>query len=230
MANGVYENSNDLCKNNYYYALSSSCNPTHPPSSDTGIADSGSSGIYFAPGAPVANLDPHAPTVGVQVVNGFPEKSVASATLASAPSLPQEAMLGDVMPSFPHTLIGLGPFADLGYAIVFTKTDVKVIHPDGCCVLKGWREGDGPHLWRFPLKARSPHQQPPASPPPSPPAAPSPTPQTHPLTPAPASQIHPSHGLQAINDAGQACVVTFMYDAAQAMALATQAARPPFDP
>jgi hypothetical protein len=33
----------------------------------------------------------------------------------------------------------LGPFADLGYTIVFTKTDVKVIHPDGHCVLEGWR-------------------------------------------------------------------------------------------
>jgi hypothetical protein len=147
MANVVDENSNDLFQNNYYYALSSSCNPTDLSPSDTGIANSGSSGIYFAPNAPVSNLNCRAPTEGVQVANGFPEKSVASATLASAPSLPQALMLGHVMPSFPHTLIGLGPFADLGYTIVFTKTDVKVIHPDGNCVLKGWREGDGPRLW-----------------------------------------------------------------------------------
>ena len=101
MANVVYENSNDLFQNNYYYALSSSCNPTHLSPSDTGIADSSSSGIYFAPDAPVTNLDRRAPTVGVQVANGFPEKSVASATLASAPLLPKASMLGNVMPSKP---------------------------------------------------------------------------------------------------------------------------------
>jgi hypothetical protein len=230
MANVIYENSNDLCKNNYYYALASSYNPSQLPSSDTGIADSGSNGFYFSPDALVNNLDPKAPTVGVQVENGISEKSVASATLASAPSLPEEAMLGHVMPSFPHTLIGLGPFADLGYTIVFTKTDVKVIHPDGHCILKGWREGNGPRLWRFPLKASRPRQLPPASPPPPRPAAPSLPPQSRPLTTSPVAQIHPSQGFQAIDAAGQACLVTFMYGAAQAVALAAQAARPPFDP
>jgi hypothetical protein len=59
-------------------------------------------------------------------------------------------MQGHVMPSFPHTLIGLGPFADLGYTITFTKTGVFVVDPtDSRCVLKGWREMDGPRLWHF---------------------------------------------------------------------------------
>jgi hypothetical protein len=111
MANIVYCNTNDLCQNNYYFALStpSSCNPTNLPTSHTGIADSGASGIYFASYAPVANLNPTAPSVGVRVANGLPVRSVASATLASAPSLPTVDMQGHVMPSFPHTLIGLGP-------------------------------------------------------------------------------------------------------------------------
>jgi hypothetical protein len=218
----------------------SSCNPTHLSPSDTGIADSGSSSIYFAPDAPVANLDRHAPTVGVQVANGFPEKSAASATLASAPSLPQESMLGHVMHSFPHTLIRLGQFTNLGETIVFTKMDVKVVHPDGHCVLKGWREGDGPCLWRFPLKATKPSLPVPASY------------ETYeepglrgsaagffklplanlierPLTPAVPfpPHRHPSQEFQAIDDAGQACAVTFVYAVAQAMALAAQ---PPFNP
>jgi hypothetical protein len=148
MANVVYCSSNDLCKNNYYCALStpSSCNPTHLLSSHTGIANSGASGFYFAPSAPIANLNPKAPSVGVQVANGLPERSVASATFASVPSLPPAAMQGHVMPSFPHTLIGLDPFADLGCSIVFTKTAVNVIDPDGQSILEGWREQDGPQL------------------------------------------------------------------------------------
>jgi hypothetical protein len=85
----------------------------------------------------MANLNPKAPSVGVQVANGLPKRSVASATLASVPSLPPAAMQGHVMPSFPHTLISLGPFADLGCQIVFTKTAVSVIHPDGHSILEG---------------------------------------------------------------------------------------------
>jgi hypothetical protein len=158
MANVVYRDTNDMCNNNYYFALStpSSCNPTNLPPSHTGIANSSASGIYFASNAPVANLNPMAPSVGVRVANGLPVRSVASATLASAPSLPPAAMQGHVMPSFSHTLIGLGPFANLGCQIVFSKHTVLVIHPDGHSILDGWREQDGPRLWRFPLKATMP--------------------------------------------------------------------------
>jgi hypothetical protein len=110
----------------------------------------------FAPSAPLSNLNPQAPTIGIRVVNGLPEKSVASATLTSVPYLPPAAMQGHVMPSFPHTLIGLGPFSDLGCAIMFTKTDVTVIDPYNRCILKGWRERSGPQLWCFPLQATKP--------------------------------------------------------------------------
>jgi hypothetical protein len=49
-------------------------------------------------------------------------------------------MQGHVMPSFPHTLVGLGPFADQGCQIVFTNKDVSVRNPQGVCILKGWWE------------------------------------------------------------------------------------------
>jgi hypothetical protein len=64
-------------------------------------------------------------------------------------------MMGHVMPAFPHTLIGLGPFAVLGCKIVFTKTSVTVFHPDGHPLLSGWRDETGPHLWHFPLTAEA---------------------------------------------------------------------------
>jgi hypothetical protein len=132
--------------------------PTPPPNilpSHTGIADSGATDFYFAPDAPVTNYNPQAPSVGVRVANGRPERSVAIATLASVPSLPRAAMSGHVMPSFPHTLIGLGPFADLGCKIVFTKTAVTVYHPNGHPILAGWRDETGLRLWHFPLTAEA---------------------------------------------------------------------------
>jgi hypothetical protein len=148
----------NLCKNNYYYALTSESAPNPPPNilpSHTGIADSGTTDFYFAPDAPVTNYNPQDPTVGVRVANSQPRCSVASATLASVPSLPQASMTGHVMPAFPHTLIGLGPFADLGCKIVFTKSSVTVYHPDGHPLLSGWRDETGPRLWHFPLTAEA---------------------------------------------------------------------------
>jgi hypothetical protein len=120
--------------------------------------------------------------------------------------------------------------------------DVKVVHPDGHCVLKGWWEGDRPCLWRFPLKTTKPKPSllVPASyetyeePGPRGSAADFFKPPLanlieRPLTPAVpfAPHQHPSQEFQAIDNAGQACAVTFV---AQAVALAAQAARPPFDP
>jgi hypothetical protein len=140
MANLVYCNNDKLLKNNCYFALSTSnvLNPTQLPATHTGIANSGANGFYFAPGTSVANHNPTAPTVGVRVANGKPERSMARATLASVPSLPPSTMQGHVMPSFTHTLIGLEPFANQGCNIVFTKTAVTVYHPDRHPILEGW--------------------------------------------------------------------------------------------
>jgi hypothetical protein len=51
-----------------------------------------------------------------------------------------------------------------------------------------------------------------------------------PLAANPMDQIHPSQGVLAIDTAGQACLVTYMYGATQAMALASLSSKTPFDP
>ncbi len=151
-----------MCKNNYYYALATTFVPNPPPTlpaHHTGIADSGSNGHIFTPDAPVANYNPQVPTVGVRMANGCPERLVASATLASATSLPPAALLGHVMPSFPYTLIGLGQFANQDCTIVFTQTAVTVYHPDGHPILSGWQDETGPCLWHFALTTKAPIPQ-----------------------------------------------------------------------
>jgi hypothetical protein len=227
MANVVYCSTNILFNNNYYSAPATpySYNPTHLPLDQTGIADSGASSFYFSSSAPVANLNPKAPTVCVRVANGLPERSVVSTTLALVPSLPPTAMQGHVMLSFPHTLIGLGPFADLGYTITFTKTgDFVVDHTDGCCVLKSWREMTGPRLWHFPFTAATPsppgkqknvfHSQ-----------------DTVPRASAPMyHNLQPSQGIHAFGPQGKACSVLYLYGATQAMALAANSSSMTFDP
>ncbi len=125
------------------------------------------------------------------------------------------------MPSFPHTLIGLGPFANQGFKIVFNKTSVTVFHPDGHPILKGWQDLDDPRLWQFPLTASPP---PPAPPPPL--ALVSVGPSAAML----ALQPLPSHGIQATSAAGEDISIVFLYEVTHAMAMIAQASSTPYNP
>jgi len=102
-----------------------SCNPTpHPPDEDTGIVDSGSSHLYFAPGAPVMNYDATAPTIRVRIANGTPVHSIASGELALVTALPPASREGHVIAGFPHSLIGLALFVDASCRVLFTDTAI----------------------------------------------------------------------------------------------------------
>jgi hypothetical protein len=250
MANVVYCNNSNLCKNNSYYALETEFVPNPPPmlpAHHTGTADSSSNGHYFALDAPVTNYNPQAPTVGVCMANDRPKRSVASATIASATALPPAALLGHVMPNFPHTLISLSPFANQDCTIVFTRTTVTVYHhPDGHPILSGWWDETGLHLWHFPLttKAANPQDATGATVPWMPILAPSLLPATSPsvtqlpplspvvILPTVSAAMHPhsSQGILATDTSRVACSVYYLYGAAQAVALATLAAGTPFDP
>ena len=185
----------------------------------------------------------------VQVANGLPETSVASASLASITALIPEALRGQVMSSFPHTLIGLGPFSHLGYKIVFTKTGVLVVHPEGQSILEGWQESEGPKLWYFPLCNMDPdgntgHQ--PSKPAPGP--SQEDLPMSKPIkgvipgeflkTVQPPANIEtvpgpkppaPTHSFKAMDETGQACFVEYVYGVDRALS-AMQKASKTFNP
>jgi hypothetical protein len=180
------------------------------------------------------------------MANGCPKCLVASATLASATALPPAASSGHVMPNFPHTLIGLGPFADQDCTIVLTKTTVAVYLPDSHPILLGWRDETGLHLWHFPLNTKAGIPQdatgatapwPPIPPPTLLPAPPPSVTRLPPLSPvvilptvSVATHPHPSQGVLATTTSWVAFSVYYLYDAAQAVALAARAAGTPFNP
>jgi hypothetical protein len=117
----VVENNNLLNFLKLAITTLGSCNPTQRlPNNKSGIADSGSMGYYFGPNAPVSSYDATVPTIEVQVANGTPVHSIASAELASVPGLPAANRVGNVMPSFPHNLIGLTPLVGVGCQVIFT--------------------------------------------------------------------------------------------------------------
>jgi hypothetical protein len=150
------------------------------------------------------------------------------------------------MPNFPHTLIGLGPFANQDCTIVFTKTAVAVYHPDGHPILSGWQDETGPRLWHFPLTTEATNPQDATgatvprlpiptpvtllAPPPRVTQLPPPAPTVIPLAVSVALHPHPSQGILATNTSEITCLVYYLYGAVQAVALATRAAGTPFDP
>jgi hypothetical protein len=130
--------------------------------------------------------------------------------------------------------------------IVFAQTAVTVYHPNGHLILSGWRDETGPQLWHFPLTAKAANPQdvagataprPPIPTPSSLPVPPPivtrlPPPSPMVIPPAVSAELHPhpSQGILATNTSGTACLVYYLYGAAQAVALAAQATGTPFDP
>ncbi len=112
----------------------------------SGIADSGSSGFYFCPHAPVNNYDATAPTIEVQVADGTPVQSISSAKLALVPDISASSQVGHVVAGFPHSLIGLASFVDMGCQVIFTNTSLIAFDQDSKALLVGWRETTSPRV------------------------------------------------------------------------------------
>jgi hypothetical protein len=134
-----------------------SSNPTQLlPDNNSGIVDSGLTRFYFVPNTPVNNYDATAPTIEVQVANGTPVQSIAIAELVSVPDLPASSQVGHVMVGFPHSLIGLTPFVNASFQVIFTQMLVIAFYANDKAILIGWRETTGPQLWRWPLLPQHP--------------------------------------------------------------------------
>ena len=117
----------------------------------TAVVDSGASNIYFAKDAAICNFDSSAPKVNVGTATGQVQRSTGTAEL-NLPSLPANfPTKGHVMPSFKHTLLGIGKICDADCKVVFTNEEVVVYNAQQQPILSGWRETTGAKLWRIAL-------------------------------------------------------------------------------
>ena len=64
---------------------------------------------------------------------------------------------GNVMPSFKHTLLGIGKICDADCRVEFTKDVVMLYNPQQHPILSGWRETTGSKLWRISLNPDQAH-------------------------------------------------------------------------
>ena len=95
-------------------------------------------------------MDAQAPTIRVCMATGQPQVSVASCQLPIE-GIP-DVMVGHIIPSFRHNLLGIGVLCDKDCKVLFTKTSVIVYNKYNKPFLTGWRETDRSKLWRIYLK------------------------------------------------------------------------------
>ena len=117
----------------------------------TAVVDSGASNIYFAKDATICNFDSSAPKVNVGTATGQVQRSTGTAELNLPSLLANFPTKGHVMPSFKHTLLGIGKICDADCKVVFTKEAVVVYNAQQQPILSGWRETTGAKLWRIAL-------------------------------------------------------------------------------
>ena len=124
---------------NPIFLRSSICRPTLPPTStpsNTAIADTGASRIFFTPKAPCAKINPAALQVVVDTAGGPPHRSPASCDV----NLPIPVTKGHLMPNFHHNPMGIGPLCDDVCCVLFEKRYVTIFTKDDTIILRGWCE------------------------------------------------------------------------------------------
>ena len=48
-----------------------------------------------------------------------------------------------------ENIVGVGPMCDVNCTVTLSKYAVHIYSPNGTPIITGWREPDGPHLWRM---------------------------------------------------------------------------------
>eukprot|EP00804_Cyclotella_cryptica_P005045 CCRYP_017574-RA/>CCRYP_017574-RA protein AED:0.36 eAED:0.36 QI:0/0/0/1/1/1/3/0/447 len=122
--------------------------------SDMAIADTGASGHYFLPEAPLTNINAHAPRTTIRTATGQPLYSTGTATL-NLPTIPPATQHGHIVPGLTHNLISIGTLCDAGCTALFTANALTVTDAAGTTILSGARDTNAPRLWKLSLR---PHQ------------------------------------------------------------------------
>ena len=117
---------------------------------NTAIVDSGSSGWYFTPDAPVSIVNKTAATIRVGKATGQAQIYRASCEWP-LPDLPPDLFV-NIMSGLTHNLFGIGDICDKDCKILLTKHFVSIYDINNRPFLRGWREKFGAKLWRISLR------------------------------------------------------------------------------
>ena len=113
------------------------------------VIDLGASNIYLTMNVPKQRVDRNAPTLRVGTADGTLQVSSASCDLALPHLLADFPKSGHVMPGFTENLVGIGVMCDAGYTVTFSASVVTIYNQHETPLIHGWRNQNGPQLWRM---------------------------------------------------------------------------------
>ena len=94
-------------------------------------------------------MDPTAPHIRVGAASGQPMTSTGTCELV-LPQLPSNfPTTVHIMPVFQENLVGVGSMCDSNCTVKFSKYAVNSYNTNGTPLITGWREPDGPRLWKI---------------------------------------------------------------------------------
>ena len=90
----------------------------------------------------------YAPPIIVGTTTGHIQKS--SSTCRNLPThLPDQLRKSRIFPNFNNSLVGISPFCDVDFKVLFTKDTAALFDPEVYTILTGWREIRGARLWQL---------------------------------------------------------------------------------
>ena len=99
-------------------------------SSPPTLIDSGSTGHYFAPTAPLHNVKPARTPIKVQVASQQHMHSTHTAELPIK-GLPTNATVAHIFPNIHTSLLAVAPLCNNGYQVTFDKLECVIYLPNG---------------------------------------------------------------------------------------------------
>ena len=126
-----------------------------------GIADSGATGHFMLPGAPVINIRATKAPIKIVLPDGDTIQSTHECEL-DIPALPAKARIAHIVPGLAHTsLISIRVLCDAGCAVYYDEDECQV-HYKKRLIWTGQREPTT-KLWVFPLDQRKPSKNHPST-------------------------------------------------------------------
>ena len=119
------------------------------------ILDSGATGHFLTPNAPVQDKQQTSDPLRITMPDGRIISSTHTCTL-DLPHLPNNVRAAHIVPGLAHTsLLSARVFCDAGYNVAYSRHDCTVSDKQNNIVLRGHRD---PHtnLWRLPLTTKAP--------------------------------------------------------------------------
>eukprot|EP00804_Cyclotella_cryptica_P021962 CCRYP_000901-RA/>CCRYP_000901-RA protein AED:0.35 eAED:0.34 QI:0/0/0/1/1/1/2/0/655 len=114
------------------FTTASSCSPPH--CSYLAIANTGASGPYFLPQAPLTNINADTPCTTIRTATGQLLFSTGTATL-NLPTIPPDTRHGHIVPGLTHNLISIGTLCDAGCTAHFTADTLTITDPSDTVIL-----------------------------------------------------------------------------------------------